>query len=186
MIYYLTIGNCNYISSKTIYPSRGKQKSNYYYIPFPQFDEFIYNKWINIKKANRLILGPNFLPNSWESFSNGDIWQERRFLEVLNDVKGIAVHSRRVIYYLINRTNINNSNLFKKFKIIRPCINIKPKNINSFTKRKIDILLFEKYQDLVHSLQGKQLLNLLNNTSKKIERLKFGNYTKRINKISSK
>lgn len=178
MIYYLTIGNCNYISSKTIYLSRGKQKSNYYYIPFPQFDEFIYNKWINIKKANRLILGPNFLPNSWESFLNGDIWQERRFLEVLNDVKGITIHSRRVINHLINRTNINNSNLFKKFKIIRPCTNIKPKNINSFTKRKIDILLFEKYQDLDHSQQGMQLLNLLNNTSKKIERLKFGNYTK--------
>ena len=118
------------------------------------------------------------MPNSWENFPNGDIWQEKRFLEILNDVKGIAVHSQRVINHLINRTNINNSNLFKKLKIIRPCTNIKPKNVNSFTNRKIDILFFEKYQDLDHSQQGTQLLNLLNNTSKKIERLKYGNYTK--------
>ena len=171
-------GNCNYISSKTVYPSRGKQKSNYYYIPFPQFDEFIYNKWVNIKKANKLILGPNFVPNSWEYFPIGSIWQERRFSEILNDVKGIAVHSKRVINHLISRTNINTSSLFKKFKIIRPCTNIKPKNINPFPKRKIDILFFEKYQDLDRSQQGIQLLNLLSNTSKKIERLKYGNYTK--------
>ena len=118
------------------------------------------------------------MPNSWESFPNGDIWQERRFSEVLNDVKGIAVHSQRVISHLINRTKLNNSILLKKFKIIRPCTNINPKNINPFTKRKIDILFFEKYQDLDRSQQGTKLLNLLNNTSKKMERLKYGNYTK--------
>lgn len=106
------------------------------------------------------------MPNSWENFPNGDIYQEKRFLEILNDI--IAFHSQRVVNHLINRTNINNSNLFKKFKIILPCTNIKPKNINSFTNRKIDILFFEKYQDLDHSQQGTQLLNLLNNTSKKI------------------
>ena len=171
-------GNCNYISSKTVYPSRVKQKSDFFYIPFPQFDELIYNKWIKIKKVNKLILGPNFVPNSWESFPIEGIWQERRFSEILNDVMGIAVHSKRVINHLINRTNINTSNLLKKFKIIRACTNINPKNINSFTKRKIDILFFEKYQDLDRSQQGAQLLNLLNNTSKKIERLKYGNYTK--------
>ena len=171
-------GNCNFISSKAIYPSRGKKHSNYYYIPSPQFDELIYNKWVNIKKANKLILGPNFVPNSWEYFPKEIFWQERRFSEILNDVKGIAVHSKRVINHLINRTNIKTSCLFKKFKIILPCVNIKPKLINPFTKRKIDILFFEKYEDLDHSQQGTELLNLLNNTSKKIKRLKYGNYTK--------
>ena len=91
-------------------------------------------------------------------------------------VRGIAVHSKRVRNYLSKRTNT--INLIQKFKIIRACTNINPINITPFTERKIDILFFEKYQDLDHSQQGTQLLNLLNNTSKKIERLKYGNYTK--------
>ena len=72
----------------------------------------------------------------------------------------------------------NTINLLDKFKIIRPCTNIKPKYIKPFIKRNIDILFFEKYADLDHSQQGAQLFNLFNNTSKKIKRLKYGNYTK--------
>jgi hypothetical protein len=68
----------------------------------------------------------------------------------------------------------NTTNLFKKFKLIRPCTNIKPKDINPFDKRKIDILFFEKYRNSDHSKQGTQLINLFYNTSKKIERLKYG------------
>ena len=86
------------------------------------------------------------------------------------------MHSERVRNYLINRTNTFNLN--KKFKIIRPCSNINPKDIKPFFKRKIDILFFEKYQDFNRSQQGEKLLSLLKNSSKIIERLKYGNYTK--------
>ena len=91
-------------------------------------------------------------------------------------VRGIAVHSKRVRNYLSKRTNT--INLIQKFKIIRACTNINPINITPFTKRKIDILFFEKYQDLDYSQQGAQILNFFNKTLKKIERLKYGNYTK--------
>jgi hypothetical protein len=95
----------------------------------------------------------------------------------LKHVKGIAVHSERAVNYLSKRSNT--INLINKFKIIRPCTNIKPKNIIPFIKRKIDILFFEKYSDFDQSQQGIQFLNLLKNSSKKIERLKYGNYTKK-------
>lgn len=116
------------------------------------------------------------MPSVWGIFPDKNIWKERRFSEILNQVKGIAVHSERVRNYLSKRSNT--TNLIKKFKIMRPCTNIKPKNIKPFVNRKIDILFFEKYQDLDHSQQGIQLLNLLNHSSKKIETLKYGNYSK--------
>jgi len=169
-------GNCNFISSKTIYPLRENLKSDYYYFPFPQIDEIIYSKWLKIRKVNKLILGPNFVPISWEHFPNESIWQERMFYEILKQVKGYAVHSERVKNHLINRTNT--MKLIKKFKIIRPCTNIKPKNIKPFSKREIDILFFEKYQDFNLSEQGNQILNLFYNSSKRIERLKYESYTK--------
>jgi hypothetical protein len=73
---------CNFISSKNIYPLKGKDNSNYYYIPFPQYNESTYNKWIKIKKVNKLILGPIFVPNFWTSFPNKKCWKERRFPEI--------------------------------------------------------------------------------------------------------
>lgn len=72
----------------------------------------------------------------------------------------------------------NTLNLFTKYKIIRPCTNLKPKYIKPFIKRKIDILFFEKYPDLDRSQQGNQIFNLFTNASKKIERMKYGAYTK--------
>ena len=136
---------CNFISSKAIYPLKEKENSNYYFIPYPKFNESIYNKWIKIKKVNKLILGPVFVPIFWRRFPNKKIWKERRFSEILKQVKGIAVHSNRVRNYLSKKSNI---------------------------------LFFEKYKDLDYSQQGAQILNLFYNTSKKIERLKYGNYTK--------
>lgn len=44
----------------------------------------------------------------------------------------------------------------------------------SFIKRDIDILFFEKYIDYYHSKQGAQIFIHFNNTSKKIERFKYG------------
>jgi len=164
-------GNCNFIDSKEIYPIREKIKSDYYYFPFPQIDEIIYNKWLKIRKENKLILGPNFVPFSWEDFPIENIWQERMFSEILKKIKGIAVHSERDRNHLINRTNT--IKLIKKFRIIRPCTNIKPKNIKPFFKRKTDILFFEKYSDFNRSQQGTQMLNLLKNTSNIIEKLKY-------------
>lgn len=168
--------NCHFISSQTIYPSKIKKKSKYYFIPYPQFNELIYNKWIKVRKSNKLILGPNFVPSSWKRFPNKNIWKEKRISEIIKQVKGIAVHSQRVRNYLAKRTKT--INFYKKFKIIRPCTNIKPKNINPFNERKIDIIFFEKYIDFDHSKQGFQILNLFKNASKIVERLKYGAYTK--------
>ena len=151
--------------------------SNYYYIPSPRFTESIYNKWVKIKKANKLILGPIFVPRIWRNFPNKKIWKERRFSEILKQVKGIAVHSKRVKNYLSKRSNT--LSLINKFKIIRSCTNINPKkDVKPFNKRKIDIIFFEKYKDFDYNKQGIQLLKLFYNTSKTIERIKYGNYTK--------
>jgi len=68
--------------------------------------------------------------------------------------------------------------MIKKYINIRACSNLKPKNIKSFNNRTIDILFFEKYADLNRRQQGKQLLNLLKNTRKKVQQLKYGYYTK--------
>lgn len=166
---------CKFIVSKKKFPY-GMKKSNYYFFPFPKFNESIYNSWVKLEKNNKLILGPIFVPEFWTLFPDIKIWKERRFSEILEQVKGIAVHSKRVRDYLSIRSNT--TNLLQKFKIIRPCTNINPKNINPFIKRKIDILFFEKYEDLDYSQQGTQLLNLFYNSSKIIERIKYGNYTK--------
>ena len=101
---------------------------------------------------------------------------ENRFAEILNRTKGIAVHSKRVIDYLTEKSNTSNNN--GKFIIIRACSNLAPKRINSFKKRKIDILFYEKYADLNRSKQGEELFNLLNNTNKNIVKIRYGFYTK--------
>ena len=59
------------------------------------------------------------------------------FPVILNLSKGIAVHSERVRDYIANKTNT--SNYINKFKIIRPCTNLKPNTVKSFEDRKIDI-----------------------------------------------
>ena len=123
-----------------------------------------------------VILGPCFVPTNWNRFPNKRIWKERNFPEILKQVKGIAIHSKRVRNHLSQRTHT--INILNKYKIIRPCTNLKPKYIKPFIKRDIDILFFEKYKDLDHSRQGAQIFNLFNNASKKIERLKYGSYTK--------
>ena len=168
--------NCNFIYSKNTNLFKEKKESNYYFFPYPRFNEQAYNKLIDTRKVNKLILGPCFVPISWRRFPNKSIWKERRFSEILKQVKGIVVHSERVINHLSKRTNT--INFLKKYKIVRPCTNIKPKNIKPFMKRKIDILFFEKYQDYDYSQRGTQIINLFKNTTKIIEKLKYGYYTK--------
>ena len=111
------------------------------------------------KIINKYILGPNFVPQNWFLFPNQEIWIEKRFSEILNFTKGIVVHSNRISNYLAERSKSTNN--IRKFKIVRACTNLNPKRINSFKKRKIDILFFEKYKDLNRIKQGNKLLYLL-------------------------
>ena len=105
---------------------------------------------------------------------------ERRFSDILNLVKGIAVHTNRVRDYLAKRSK----NLFnlKKFKIIRPCSNLRPKIVTNFIERKNDIIFYEKYADINRSKQGSLLFNLFKNTTKKVIPIKYGTYNKTIMK----
>ena len=169
---------CFFISSEHITPSKGSDKSDFFFIPSSRFSKQVYNKWITQKKASKLILGPIFVPILWDLFPNKEIWYERDFSQIIRTVKGIGVHSNRVRNYLSQRSNT--IDMIKKFIIIRPCTNIMPTNIKSFNERKIDILFFEKYADINHSLQATELLELFKNSSKKIEKMIYGNYTKNI------
>ena len=176
--------NCNFVASRDINQIKGRNNSDYFFLPFPLLNQNIYNEWINNNITSKLILGPCFVPNNWNLFPEKDLWNERRFEEIIKDVKGIGVHSIRVRDYLAHRSNT--TYLINKYKIIRPCSEIKPTKVKPFQKRKIDILFFEKYIDLNHSEQGKQLLELFHNSSKVIERIKYGGYTKkRIKKLAN-
>ena len=172
--------NCHFVSSKKIYPNNKKSKFDFFYLPYPNLNELIYNKWIKIKKINKLILGPIFVPHLWKRFPNKHIWKERNFKEIIKKVKGIGVHSYRVRNYLSQRSNT--TDMMKKYIIIRPCSNLSPKKVKPFSKRKIDILFFEKYKDLNRSQQGIQLVKLFKKSYKKIIRIKYGQYTKEIMK----
>jgi len=168
--------NCIFLASYKIYPKNRGNKSDYLFLPFPRLKENIYNKWVNINEVSKLILGPCFVPNRWNLFPKKNFWNERRFSEIIKNVKGIGVHSSRVRNYLAQKSNT--TNMIKKYKIIRACTNLKPKIVKPFNQRKIDILFFEKYIDLDYSQQGEQLFKLFKNSSKIIERIKYGNYTK--------
>ena len=113
----------------------------------------------------------------WFAFPRSRVWYESRFEEVLRSLKGVVVHSNRVRNHLAVRTNT--THLKNKFKIVRACTNLKPIHIKNFKDREIDIILFEKYEDLNRSKQGAELFELFNNSSLKVERLKYRYYTKK-------
>lgn len=167
---------CFFIASNYIYPINSKNKTDYFFISYPSFGEDIYNDWIKINGVNKLILGPIFVPACWFCFPDKKNWRERRFPEIIKEVKGIAVHTDRVKKHLSQKSNTQY--MANKYIIIRPCTNLKPGNIKNFNNRAIDILFFEKYMDLNRKKQGEQLLNLLNNTNKKVINMKYGNYTR--------
>lgn len=169
---------CSFISSENISLTKGSNESDFFFFPFTRFSESVYNEWITLKKANKLILGPIFVPFLWNLFPYKEIWYERNFSEIIRDVKGIGVHSIRVRNYLSQRSNTIDK--INKYIIIRPCSNFMPKNIKSFYEREIDILFFEKYADLNHTFQAIELLELFKKSSKKIEKIIYGNYTKNI------
>ena len=159
-----------------IYPIKPRYKSDYIYIPFPHFNESIYNESVKNKQVKKLILGPIFVPIIWKHFPNKNVWKERRFSDIIKEVKGIGVHSNRVRDYLAQKSNT--TDMIEKFKIIRPCSNIKPKKVNDFKDREIDILFFEKYQDFDHKKQGAQLIKMLKNSFKNVTTIKYGYYNK--------
>ena len=111
-------------------------KADYFYLPFSPKTESFYNKLVNIKIINKILIGPCFVPKYWNRFPINKIWKERRFSEILKKVKGIVVHSNRVRDYLAKKSNIS-QDIITQFKIVRPCTNLKPKNISFFVKSKI-------------------------------------------------
>ena len=172
---------CRFFSSSKV---NNDSQTDLYFIPFPKFNENQFDQFIENGLVYKLILGPIFVPKKWNRFPNPIIWKERRFLEILELTKGIAVHSKRVRNYLVKRSH--GFSYFKKFKIVRPCSNLRPKNINNFNERKIDIIFFEKYADLNRRKQGTLLLNLFKNTTKKVVSMKYGSYDKQVlNKIAN-
>ena len=126
-------GKCCFISSKHI--------KKYFYpdfllIPRPLLSKQQFIEFIRLKIIDKLILGPIFVPVKQNNFPNKKIWKEKKFKDLLSLTKGIAVHSNRVKEYLMEKTNT--FKLENKFKIIRPCTNLKPIKIKSFVERKID------------------------------------------------
>lgn len=170
--------NCIFVAFNNKYSINRNNKSNYFFFPTRNFKEKIYNQWVYEKIVSKLIMGPIFVPTLWNAFPNKNNWYERKFPDIIKQVKGIAVHSIRVRNYLAQRSNT--TNLIKKYKIIRSCTNLTPKKIKPFHKRAIDILFFEKYADLDRRKQANQLLEYFNNNIIKIEKIVYGNYTKKV------
>ena len=143
------------------------------------------NKLRANNKAQTLLLGPNFVPLSWNDFPNQKHFRERKFREILESIKGLIVHSIRVRNHLA--TSSNTTDLLNKFIILRACTDIIPLDIKSFQERNIDIFLYEKYPDFDHSNKGKELYNLFKKANKTIQTLQYGYYRKdKLKSIASK
>lgn len=113
-------------------------KPDFYYIPMPKLEKEDFNELVKKRIINKYILGPIFIPSHWYHFPYYKLWRENHFSEILNSVKAVVVHSKRVRDHIAR--NSNNTNNLAKFIIMRPCTNFKPKVIKSFENRKIDIL----------------------------------------------
>ena len=174
------VGHCNFKDGGRILPKNIKNVKNtkkrtyYFYVPWPRYSESLYDQWSKYNKSGNLILGPNFVPNFWNSFPNKAYWKERRFREILTSIKGLVVHSERVRDHLLQRSKTTDLN--SKVILVGACTNIKPNNINSFENRTNDIILFEKFPDSNRKKEAKKLYDLLK-TKKKVTRLVYGNYT---------
>ena len=167
-------GNCHFIDGGRILPKSAKKRSDYFYLPWPRYSETLYDEWSKYKRTNNLILGPNFVPNFWNSFPNKAYWKERRFREILTSIKGLVVHSDRVREHLLQKSNTTELN--SKVMLVSACTNLKPDIINPFENRTNDIKLFEKFPDSNRKKEAAKLFNLFN-TKKKVTRLVYGNYT---------
>ena len=167
-------GQCHFIDGGRILPKSAKNKSDYFYLPWPRYSEALYDEWSKYNRTQNLILGPNFVPNFWNSFPNKVYWKERRFREILTSIKGLVVHSDRVRDHLLQRSYTND--LTSKVILVSACTNLKPNIINPFEKRTNDIILFEKFPDSNRKKEAAKLFDLFN-SKKKVTRLIYGNYT---------
>ena len=145
-------------------------------MPYPCISESFYDEWDKINRSNSLLLGPCFVPSFWNLFPYKGIWKERRFREILGKIKGIVVHSERIRKHLSTRSNT--TDLLYKYKFLRPCTGIMPEIVENYENRKIDIIYFEKFADLHREKQSEQLFTYLEKANLKIERMKYGNFTK--------
>jgi len=170
------VSNCHFVASDSISLMNTKHEADYFFITLPHLQEKDYNDWVKNNQSQKLILGPNFIPQNWNLFPQKNSWKEGRLPEILESVGGIAVHSDRVKNYLAERSNT--TSLLQKYIIVRPCTDLRPESVKSFDDRTIDIIFFEKYADEDHSKQGAELFNLLNNSQKKVVSLKYGSYNK--------
>ena len=148
---------------------------DFYYIIFPRFNEKNYKTLVNTKLIEKYIIGPTFVPVKWNKFPQRKIWKEKRFSEILNNVKGLVVHSNRVINHLARRSNTTKYK--NKFILVRACTNLKLPSTINFHERKIDIILYEKYADSNYKNEAKILFSELNK-KKIIVKLKYKGYTK--------
>ena len=167
-------GQCHFIDGRRILPKKARKKSDYFYLPWPRYSESLYDEWSKYNRTQNLILGPNFIPNFWNSFPNKAYWKERRFREILTSIKGLIVHSDRVRDHLLQRSNTND--LTSKVILVSACTNLKPNFINPFEKRTNDIILFEKFSDSDRKREAAKLFDLFS-SKKKVTRLIYGDYT---------
>ena len=168
--------DCLFIPSERISLENGKNHSNFFFISYPFFDKNRMEEWKKINRCQDLLLGPNYVPIFWRAFPVQSTWKEKNFREVLTNIKGYVVHSKRVRNHLSTRSNT--TDILNKFVIMRACTYILPKKVKPFEERKVDLIFYEKFADLNRMEQSEKLVNLFNHTNKKIIRLKYGNYTK--------
>lgn len=168
--------DCLFIPSDRITLENGKNHSNFFFISYPFFDQNIMEEWKKINRCQDLLLGPNYVPIFWRAFPIQSSWKEKNFREVLTNIKGYVVHSKRVRKYLSTRSNT--TDILNKFVIMRACTYILPEKVKPFEERQIDLIFYEKFPDLNRKEQSEKLINLFNQTNKKLVRLKYGNYTR--------
>ena len=168
--------DCHFIPTKSFSFQNSKNNSDYFYVSYPSFDEKNLNDWKKINRANTILLGPNYIPIYWASFPRRHYWREKNFRELLENIKGYVIHSKRVRYHLSTRSNT--TDILNKFIIVRACTYVMPKNIKPFKDRQIDLLFFEKFKDLNRRKQAEKLVNLFTNNGYNLLRMKYGSYTK--------
>ena len=67
--------------------------------------------------------------------------------------------------------------MINKYKVVRACTNLRPKNIKPFNDRSIDILFFEKFKRFNREKQAFQLINIFRNRTKyNIVTIIYGKY----------
>ena len=85
------------------------------------------------------------------------------------------IHSKPLRNHLIIQSNT--IDMINKYKVVRACTNLRPKNIKPFNDRSIDILFFEKFKRFNREKQAFQLINIFRNRTKyNIVTIIYGKY----------